>query len=289
MQNVSKEEIVKDSFFYSITNTRYGNERINVKFVRVITCAILLAIMLVMGTCSWSVVPPGHRGIAVTLGTVQPEFRNEGLNFKIPFFTNIHDVSIQQQTITTKAECYSSDTQSIVVTINVMYRLPESKVVELYKDYKGDPYPTLVEPRLQAATKSVTANYTADKLIKSRDKIKTEVLDKLREATDGIINITDISIANIDLSDQLEKAIETKMIFEQEALAMTFKLDKANKDAEIKLVEAKAESEALKIKGEALKTSPTMLMLEAVRKWNGILPTTVVTGGNNPMILPIDK
>jgi len=51
-----------------------------------------------------------------------------------------------------------------------MYKAPETKVVEIYQQYSGDPYSTLVEPRLQEAIKQVTALFKAEELVKNRKR-----------------------------------------------------------------------------------------------------------------------
>jgi len=256
-------------------------------------CAIAIVIVIVgllLAFGSWDTVQPGHRGVAVTAGAVQTDHRGEGFTVKLPFITRIVQVSVQQQTVATIAQCFSADTQAITVAANVLFRIPEGRVVELYQQYKGDPFPSLIEPRLQESLKQITAQYTADKIVKSRQEIKALTLDLVRKSVGDIITIVDINIANIDLSNQLEQAIESKMVQEQEALAMSFKLDKARKDAEIKVVEATAEAESVKIKGEALAKAKDVIQLEIVRKWNGISPTTVVVGsGGENILLPLPR
>jgi len=43
----------------------------------------------------------------------------------------------------------------------------------------------------------------------------------------GLLTIVDFAITNIDLTDQLEKAIEDKQVKEQQALAKVYELQKA--------------------------------------------------------------
>jgi regulator of protease activity HflC (stomatin/prohibitin superfamily) len=106
----------------------------------------------------------------------------------------------------------------------------------------------------------------------------------------GLLTIVDFAITNIDLTDQLEKAIEDKQVKEQQALAKVYELQKAQKDAEIRIVNAKAEAEAIKITGDALAAAPKLIELELVKKWDGKAPQSVVTsqGGAN-ILLPLTK
>jgi prohibitin 2 len=246
----------------------------------------LVAIVLLMG--SYAIVPPGHRGVSVTLGKVDPVARGEGFTLKVPFIEHVVMLPIKQLTVAGRTNCFSSDLQTIDVAYSVLYRIPESKVVELYQQYSGNPYGTLVEPRLHEAVKQITSKFRAEDLVKSREAIKTAVLEKLRTEMAGLIDIRDVPITNIDLTEELERAIEMKQVTEQQALAKEYELRKAQKEAEITVVNAKAEAEAVKIKGEALRNSPDVISLEIAKRWNGQSPQSVVVsqGGAN-VLLPL--
>jgi regulator of protease activity HflC (stomatin/prohibitin superfamily) len=244
--------------------------------------------LAILGFSCFHVVPPGHRGISVTWGKVNPGAKDEGLTFKKPFIEDILNVSIRQRTVEGSASAFSSDLQIVMVAFKTLYRIPEAKVVELYQKFQGDPYTSLVEPRIQEELKQTTSMYRAEELVKNREKIKAEVLGKVKSAVGDVLFITDLAITNFDFTDELEKAIEQKTIREQEALAKHFELEKAKKDAEITYVNAEAEARAVKIKGEAIRLAPSVIQLEIVKKWNGVSPQSVVTGrGGADVLLPL--
>jgi prohibitin 2 len=249
---------------------------------------LIAGVLVVLFISSFHVVPPGHRGVSVTFGKVNPLVRNEGIAFKKPFIETIVDFSIRQSTVEGHAGAFSSDLQTVQVAFKALYRLPEHRVVELFQQFQGDPYLSLVEPRIQEELKQTTAIYRAEELVKNREKIKNEVLEKVRVSVGDLVTINDLAITNFDFTDELERAIEQKTIREQEALAKNFELDKARKDAEITVVNAEAEAQSVKIKGEALKSSPEVIALEIVKKWNGVTPQSVVTekAGAN-VLLPV--
>ncbi len=254
-----------------------------------ISFAILFFGFMILST-AWHIVPPGHRGAVVTLGKVSPNPFPEGFSFKVPFITNVVNVPIQQVTKEGKTAVFSSDLQNIEVGFTVMYAIPADKVVTLYQNFAGgtDPYTPLIEPRMRENLKQLTATMRAEDLAKNRDQLKLQVQERLQKSLDGLVDIRDVNIINLQLSESLENAIEQKVIREQEALAKRFELEKAEKDAEIVLVNAKAQAEAIKINGEALKSSPEVIQLEIAKKWNGVSPTSVVTstGGSN-VLLPL--
>ena len=249
---------------------------------------VVVVVVIILGDGSCTVLHHGNRVIMVTMGNVSSDFLPEGLAFHIPLFSKVVSVSIQQQTKSNTTSCFSSDLQQVNFTYAVLYRVPEAKVVDLYRNYKGEVDVSLLYPRIEEILKQVTAMHRAEELVKKRDVIKIAVLDKLREIVSEIVEIKDFSITNMDFTPELEKAIELKVVKEQEALAKKYELEKVEKDAEMTMVAAKAEAESVRIRGEALKNSPNVIDLEIIKKWNGIAPTTVVTGNGGSIILPLN-
>jgi prohibitin 2 len=169
-----------------------------------------------------------------------------------------------------------------------MYRVPEGQVVRLFQQYKGDPYSSLIEPRVQETVKQVTAMSRAEDLVKNRERVKEDVVMKIRPAVGDLLQIVDIALTNIDLSEQLEAAIEQKVVREQEALAKNFELEKERKQAEITIVRAEAEAKSVQIKGNALKASPEVVQLEIAQRWDGKAPLSVsVAQGGSNVLLPL--
>lgn len=251
---------------------------------------IFILVIIAFGAMQmYHIVPPGHRGISVTLGKVNPVELPEGITFKWPFVQRIIDFPIMQLKADGRAPSFSSDLQNISFNFTVMYRVPANQVVKLFQQYRGEPYATLIEPRVQETVKQVTALSRAEDLVKNRERVKDDVLIKLRQAVGDVLQIVDISLTNIDLSDQLEQAIEQKVVREQEALAKNFELDKEKKQAEITIVRAEAEAKSVSIKGDAIKSSPEVIQLEIAQRWDGKAPLSVSVGhsGGTNILLPL--
>ena len=80
---------------------------------------------------------------------------------KAPFITKIHQISIRQQTEELRTECYSSDLQQVKAVVRILYRVPESSVVALFQEYSGEPFPSLIAPRVVEALKEVASTQSA--------------------------------------------------------------------------------------------------------------------------------
>jgi prohibitin 2 len=88
------------------------------------------------------------------------------------------------------------------------------------------------------------------------------------------------------------KRIKNKKIQEQKYLTLlevtkqkNEELIQAEINKNIAIEQAKGESEALRIKGNAINANPKVVELNMIEKWDGQLPTTLITSGNNQSIL----
>ena len=245
--------------------------------------AALMAGLVIVALVVWScfaVVPPGHRGVRVTMGKVSPAALGEGIAFKLPLgLSQIEEMDVKQQTADGKTPCFSSDLQTVEIEYAVMYKVVPERVVDLYQNHRGDPYDALVKPRLTEALKQSTAAFTAEQLVQKREVVREETRNRVRQAVGANIEILDFNVTNIDLSNEMERAIESKMVQQQEALKKEFELNTEKKEAEIVRVRAQAEAEAVRVRAEAYSTNPVVLQMEIVKKWNGVSPNVVVTGG----------
>lgn len=255
------------------------------KYFAVGILAFAALILVFAGTY---IVEPGHRGVLVTMGKVSPHFAPEGMGFKAPLVTTVIPVSVRQQTRPMTATCYSSDLQQVTMELRVLYRIPESGIVKIYQDFAGESFDTLILPRVNEAIKEVTALQNAETIVKKREEIKAKALASAQAKIGSMIVIEDVVIQNIELSKELEAAIEAKMVQEQEAAKAKFIQQKTEIEANTAVIRAKGEAEAIRVRGLALRDSPSLIQLQIVEKWDGKAPLVVGGGsGGANIILPL--
>ncbi|MBI1177966.1 hypothetical protein GC207_11085 [bacterium] len=255
---------------------------------RLIGVAILILVVVIAGASATYIVPPGNRGVMVTLGTVSQDFKPEGFGVKTPFISNVLPISIKQRTERMDAPVISKDLQEVHTQLKVLYRIPENAVVEIYQKYKGDPFVSLIRPRVDEAIKEVTKSHTAQEIVQERAIIKEHTLESARKKIGNLLDVVDIVLEDISLSPKLEAAIERKMVQEQEANKAVFQQQKAQIDADIAVIRAKGEAESIRIRGEALAKNPELIDLEVIETWNGQTPRVVSGGsGGARMLLPM--
>ena len=257
---------------------------------QLIGVAILVVIVIIVLSSGSYVVNPGFRGVEVTLGKVSDVFKPEGFGWKTPLITRVVPVSIRQETREVSADCYSSDLQQLKTELRVLYRVPESSVVRIYQQFAGDPFDSLIAPRVQEALKEVTALQSAEMIVKNREQIKSQALVSAQKKVGDIIIIVDVVIQDIQLSPELGTAIEAKMVQEQEAAKAKFTQQKAQIEADTVVIKAKGDAESIRIRGEALKQTPAFIDLQIVEKWDGKAPLVVNGaggGGSANILLPL--
>ncbi len=249
--------------------------------------ALFVVFLLCIGAAlmSYRTVQPGCMGVRVTLGQANSAPLASGFYFVAPVISRIESVNVQVQSANFMAACFSSDLQTINANVTIIFRNRPEKVVELYTKYQGDVLDSLLIPNTQEALKQVTALLTAENIVQQREQVKDKALKILRDKMDayGVASIDDLVIVNIDLSPELEQAIEAKMVQQQRAAQAVYAQDQAKVDAATAIIRAEGEAKALETRGYALQQSPQALLLNIVEKWDGRAPSTLVLGGNESM------
>ncbi len=260
---------------------------------------LLAAFLTTVSGCNCHTVEPGYRSVLVVWGKLQDPALGEGFHTAAPG-SDFHDVTIRTQKREFKADCFSSDLQHIEMDLAVLFRIPEAKVIDIFRQYHGEPFDVLIAPRAQEAIKEASASRSAEHIVRDREKVKAEALESLRNKVGEVLVLEDLIIVDVGLSDQLAQAIEQKMVQEQEAAKAKFTKLKAEIDAEIAAAQAKgeadatllraqAEAQSIKIRGEALRQNPGVVELQLIEKWNGVSPQIVSGGGAMNLLLPAVK
>lgn len=232
-------------------------------------------------------VPVGYRGIQIRLGNTTGQIYQQGMNFRVPFVESSKNIEIRTQKESVKATSASKDLQSVEAEVALNFSLNPDKIVSLYQTVGDDYKERIIAPVLQEAVKAVTAKYTAEELITKRGAVSSDIKALLAEKLSprGIMS-EDFNIVNFNFSKSFDDAIELKVTAEQNALAQKNKLEQVKYEAEQTIAKAKAEAESIKIQAEAINSQggADYVQLQAIGKWNGILPAQFVPGSAIPFI-----
>ena len=262
--------------------------------------AMFFAVIILVCSMLTSV-PPGQTGVVSTFGKVELKPFEEGLHVKAPW-QGVTLMDRRLRAFHAEATASSSDLQNVATQITVQYTL-NNMFPETYQKM-GDLERiecTTIGPAIQESLKSVTAKYTAEELITKRQEVKALVESQILNFIDTtfkdkglnhVMTVSNVAITNFQFSDEFNKAIEAKVMAEQQALqARNEKVKKITEAeaeaAQVKLAaEAKAyaihqesimRAQAIKRESDALKENPKLVELRIAEKWNGQLPN--VTSG----------
>lgn len=258
-------------------------------------------------------VDPGHVGIKVDLwGSdrgVQRDVLTTGWYWVGPGSQLYEFPTFEQNYVFTKADTkdspgdesvYFQSSQGLQMSVDVglQYQLEASKVPVLFEKYRrGVEEITRIYLRnmIRDSINQYATHYNVEDMIGPK---KAEFLEKVEgrvrdEVNPFGINIKNISfISEIRVPEVVRESINAKLRAGQIALQREAEVQEAKANAQKEIernrgiadslkLTSQAEAAAIAIRGKALRENPEILQLQAVEKWNGILPTMI--GGNSPM------
>lgn len=242
------------------------------------------------------IVPVGHLGVVKHWGKVNHStILSEGLHLVTPVRTTVEYISVKLLKFNQKASASSKDLQIVTTVVSIQFSLGE--VSQLYQKIGTEELVThiLLKPAVEESVKAVTAQYTAEELIKKRPEVKVQIgktigsfLEKTLQGkglNKNSLIVANVAITEFDFSDEFNKSIEMKVRAEQQALQAKNEKIKKITDAEAVAEKIKIESiataNAIRREARALKENPLLIEYKRMEKWDGKLPE--VTGGAIPM------
>ena len=271
---------------------RYNVEELRIppglgkKLVAVV--ALIAGLILLAGTIG--TVGAGQRGVLLRFGAVTGEVKGEGLYFKFPFAEQVVLMSTQIQKYSAPASASSKDLQVVTTEVSLNYQLEGSKVGETYRNMRQDYENRVIQPFIQEAVKSTTANFDAEQLITQRPRVKAELQDLITKRLAPLgIRVVELSITDFRFTQVFQDSIEAKVKAVQQALEAENALRRVGFEAQQAIVKATAEAKGLELQkvqitAQLLDLRRIEVQGRAVEKWNGVMPTVVTSGGPVPML-----
>jgi regulator of protease activity HflC (stomatin/prohibitin superfamily) len=231
-------------------------------------------------------VPTGSRAVVLQFGAVTGQL-DEGPHLLIPVIQNTQNIEVRTQKYTAEAAAASKDLQNVSTSVAINYHLDPSRVGVLYSKLGLEYQDRVMHPAIQESTKAVVARYTAEELIKLREKVKAELDEDLRGrllAYNVLVEPAGISLTNFQFSEDFNKAIENKQVAQQSAEQQKYVLQKAQLEADTAVAEAKGRAQATEINAKALtiQGGDKVIMMKYLDRWDGHLS---MFSGNNSSIL----
>lgn len=262
---------------------------INKNTIRIIAWGVglFIALIILISMSPFVVIGAGQKGVVFNnVSGVEDRVLNEGFHFRNPFLQNVIELSVKVQKNEVQAGAASKDLQTVASHVVVNWHLDPSKVNKVYQNIgtEKDVFDRVISPSVNEVVKASTAKYTAEELLTKRSQLKFDVDQALKDRlADYNIILNDVSIVDLKFSPEFENAIEAKAAAVQQAQKAENDLKRIEIEAKQQVTTAEAQAESIRIKAQALKENPDLVQLNAVEKWNGVLPSYMM-GDTVPFI-----
>ena len=258
-----------------------NNAIIALAILSLITATVIIANPFAM-------VGPGERGVKVTLGKVSPESYPEGIHLITPFISKMKTMDVKTQKNNIETSVYTKDIQQAKISYVLNYNLAPEYAYKMYQEVGIDYRNKILIPVAEGVIKDVIGKWNAQDLVANREVATNDILEKLiDQVKDKYINVSGFQIVNINYSSVFEKAIESKVTAEQEALKAKNKTVQIEEEAKQKVISAEAEAKSMSIRANALTKNKALVEYEAVQKWDGKMPQYMM--GNSIPFINLNK
>jgi regulator of protease activity HflC (stomatin/prohibitin superfamily) len=258
-------------------------------FLRLILLGIAAFVLIILLFSSITRVGTGHVGVLTLFGRVTGETLREGIHLINPLKTN-NEMTIQTQTIKESASVPSSEGLMMSLDTSLIYHLNPDRAAEVFQKIGADYEDKVVEPTLRSAIRESTASHTANALYTGeREMVAKQILDQITsELSKRGLTVENVLLRDIQLPATLKASIEAKQQAEQEALAMSFRLQKETQEANRKRIEAGGVRDFQQIVAQGI--TPSLLEWKGIEATENLAKspnTKVVVIGNNKNGLPL--
>lgn len=252
---------------------------------------ILLPIIATLGACTQ--IDTGNIGVESTLGQVKKETMPPGVYMTV--FKRVTEVSAKELLL--KLEDLKPQTKDKItladLDIDIYYQIDPAKAADIMTRWPGDMIELKGEDGYRVGNNYVTrqareaiynaiAQYGSDTVHTERVAIAAKVVDSLQKDLDesagkGWFFVKSANVRNLVTDPALEQAIKESANRNFQIAAKQKEVELAKAEADRKRVEAQGEADAIRLRAAAIQAQggKEYVELEAIKKWNGVLPTTM--------------
>jgi regulator of protease activity HflC (stomatin/prohibitin superfamily) len=233
-----------------------------------------LILLMVLAT-SLRVVPVGHA--LVIFNTLTRSFRlaQQGITFVPPFISSTADYDLRRLEYTMsgvsgegrKSEIDDSlwsptrEGLQVGIDLTVWHHLDPKRVTSIHQKIGPDYEEKIIRPAVRSVIRLVISEYPVmDVYSSKRAQIQDEINVKIKALVehDGFL-IDEVVLRDVRFTPEFAKAIEAKQIAQQSAEQMKYTLEKEQKEAERKVIEAQGRANAIEVINKALARNPNYI------------------------------
>jgi regulator of protease activity HflC (stomatin/prohibitin superfamily) len=156
-----------------------------------------------------------------------------------------------------------------------------AELSKLHAEIGPDYFDVIVAPVVRSEARKVGGRFSPEEIYASkREVVEREILEEVHKAVEGKhVELEAILIRDVDLPENIKRAISDKLEEEQKALKMEFTLNRERQEAERKRIEAQGIADFQRIVATGI--SPELL------RWKGIEATEKIAQSTNSKVVLI--
>ncbi|WP_417655952.1 prohibitin family protein [Pseudidiomarina aestuarii] len=250
----------------------------------IITCFILLFLLVLLWNRIFITIQAGEGGVLYKRfagGTVVDEIYGEGLHLIYPWdIMAIYNLRVQN-------ELHSLDVltkEGLKLTIKMAIRFhPDRDMVGVLHKFVGQDYfEIVVLPEIEATVRSYAVDDDLTNIyatLATKSTFQEAVNEAIGRVARKFVTVDEVMITDIELPEQVDQAIQEKLSQQQLVFAYDFRIDREEKEAERKRVEAEGISRYNTIVNSSLSSD--------VLLWKGIEATKDIAKSDNSKVILI--
>lgn len=272
---------------------------------------IILSFVVLIGILSSiSIIPEGNAGVVKRYGKATRQI-DPGLNFKFPFIESVEKIEVRQRKNVEELAAATYDQLPISAIVSINWTVLKDSAMELFIQYGGlEQFESrILDPKLRSASKAALSKYPAADLIRNRQVAVATILENMTQSLDSFpIVINSPQIEDIRLPPTYKESILQKEQARENAQREAHNLERqrleslqlvntAEASATSKRLEAdaeayriatiaEAEANAIQLISESLRVSIQYTDYIRAKRWNGTLPSTLVSESAGMLISP---
>jgi regulator of protease activity HflC (stomatin/prohibitin superfamily) len=241
----------------------------------------MLALVSMPSLGCFRTIDSGRAGVVWKLfGGTQPGVLGEGVHLFAPWNRlTRYDVRTQDQK--ELLHILTNNGLSVSIEASIRYRPLREELPRLHAEIGPSYYDVIIAPVVRSESRKVGGRYVAEEIYSTkREVVEREFFDETERALAGKhLELEAILIRDVDLPDNIKRAISEKLEEEQKALKMQFTLNRERQEAERKRIEAAGIADFQKIVA-------TGISAELLR-WKGIEATEKLAQSQNAKVVVI--
>ncbi len=213
-------------------------------------------LLIILTSSTFMTIEAGERGVIFrpfSTGLDKENIYQPGFHVVAPW-NSMYVYDVREKQLEEEMEVLSKNGLNIKVDVTVRFNPIYDKIGDLHEKFGKDYVNTLVRPEVRSAVRKVIGRFEPEELYSTRrEEVQDMINDDIELAlTKNYIALKATLIRDISLPDRVKNAIEEKIEAEQLALKYEYILQQERKEAERKIIEAQAKSDANRILNASL-------------------------------------